>query len=418
MACKRVKTTVLLLTDLPDDVLYQIAKLVPQELHVVCKPLQAAVYAVKKGLQLSVWRLQHPQDRQRLVRFRGLVWLKLSPWGEMVEGVEPWNSYGTPLAWLKELPQLGVLNCEEAPQDVIPLVAELTFLRGLSLNNSRKIADISQLTSLTRLTHLMLSCTAVVDPSPLATLPNLQHLNLSDDTFDTRHIDLKLLEGLTAISCLILSNSCQQLGGAKPWLSSLAPLSGLTTLTHLDVSVGWGRVGPADIAPLAALTRLRFLQLRNSRVYDVKPLAGMVRMQRLTLRGSQVQDVRPLSGMKKLHYLNLRWTRVEDVKPLAGMVKLRGLWLSWNQVQDVSPLTALKALTMLHMAGCSKVKDLSHLGIITTLQDLDLRGCPFTDVSPLTCLASLTRLCFSQEGASEIAKLDGMQSLKLELRSL
>ena len=197
---KRVCARAVHLTDLPDDVLNKIVQLVPRELHAVCKRLRAAANSAITDLRLSVWKLQRPPDRQRLLRLHSLTSLSLSPGGDPpMGGVEQSVASSIALAWLEELPQLARLSCEQATPVMIPIAARLTVLCSLSLQNSREVADISPLASLTQLTSLNLSRTAVVDVCSLAALPSLQHLDLLDDAVGDRQIDLESLQGLTSI---------------------------------------------------------------------------------------------------------------------------------------------------------------------------------------------------------------------------
>ena len=418
VSSKRVTSPAVPLRDLPYDVLNQIAALVPEELHMVCKRLRAAVHSTVTGLELPLWRIQHPVDRQRLLRLDSLTELcttTTSPaWSlaERLGGVERGVAYGIALALLEDLPQHASLACENKTQNVLPVVARLTFLRSLSLQNSREVAEISHLTTLSRLANLDLSRTAVVDVSALAALPALQELNHAGDTVGGRQINMVTLEGLTSLSSLDLSNQSDTADASSRWLSSLASLASLTSLTYLDLSVKLRRAGPDNLAPLAALTGLQELYLEALNVHDVAPLAGMINLVSLYLTKTQVQDVRPLSGLSNLVYLSVRLTPVQDLTSLAGLVNLQVLWLGNTQIEDLSPLTALAALTRLDLRDCSKLKVLDQVGRLTPLRDLDLRGCPITDVSPLTSLTSLTKLCLSSQGAIQIAPLIGMRCLK------
>ncbi len=148
-------------------------------------------------------------------------------------------------------------------------------------------------------------------------------------------------------------------------ISDLAPLSGLTSLTYLNLENN--RI--SDVSPLAGLTNLIYLNLENNRISDVLPLAGLTRLRRLHLEDNELTDVTPLAGLTRLTWLHLEDNELTDVSPLAGLTNLIWLNLRRNELTDVSPLAGLTRLTR-----------------------LDLRRNELTDVSPLAGLTRLRRL--------------------------
>ena len=102
----------------------------------------------------------------------------------------------------------------------------------------------------------------------------------------------------------------------------------------------------SDVAPLASLTALQFLDLRRTPVSDVAPLASLTALQGLYLTGTPVSDVAPLASLTALQGLDLRGTPVSDVAPLASLTALQVLDLEGTQVSDVSPLAAIEGLLM------------------------------------------------------------------------
>ncbi len=122
-----------------------------------------------------------------------------------------------------------------------------------------------------------------------------------------------------------------------------------------------------DVSPLAGLTSLRVLDLRESGVTDLSPLAGLTSLKWLWLGGTGVTDVSPLAGLKSLQTLGLSTTGVTDVSPLAGLTRLQSLSLSDTGVTDVSSLAGLKSLQTLFLDGTG-VTDVSPLAGLKQLQ--------------------------------------------------
>ena len=63
---------------------------------------------------------------------------------------------------------------------------------------------------------------------------------------------------------------------------------------------------------MAALTKLKFLELRSSRVSDLRPLANLDRIKVLDLRGTQVKDLTSLASLSQLRRLKVDESISED----------------------------------------------------------------------------------------------------------
>ena len=100
-----------------------------------------------------------------------------------------------------------------------------------------------------------------------------------------------------------------------------------------------------DLTPLASLTNLRRLDLRESdSINDLAPLAGLTSLELLYLDRTAVRDLSPLAGLKNLRHLTLGDTPVSDVRALAGFQNLKYLSLVRTNVADFGPLTRLSSL--------------------------------------------------------------------------
>ncbi len=102
----------------------------------------------------------------------------------------------------------------------------------------------------------------------------------------------------------------------------------------------------ADLRWVAHLGALETLELRWAKLHrltDLAPLAGLPRLCWLDLRGAPVSDLAPLRALP-LRKLLLQGSAVTDLQPLAGHPLLEQLDLSGTPVTDVSPLLACPRL--------------------------------------------------------------------------
>ena len=255
---------------------------------------------------------------------------------------------GGPLA---PLPDPGLRRAVEQALGKTPGSVTEAALRGLtSLNaDSFGVASLAGLEAALNLEWLTLSGNAPaaggepLDLSPLAGLPSLTYLDLSDNAL----VDVSALSRLTGLRTLLLGGNA---------VRDLSPLSGLTGLEALTLSGnGLADVSAlsalssleqlwldgndlSDISALSALGALIYLHLGDNRIADISPLAGLSALRRLWLPGNMVADVSALAGLRALTRLDLSRNRIADASPLRGLPRLSWLRLGWNRLADVSGL--------------------------------------------------------------------------------
>ncbi len=202
------------------------------------------------------------------------------------------------------LPALRTLNAEGAGISSLAGLEAALWLESASLGGNAPAAGGEPL-----------------DLSPLAALPSLTHLDLSDNAL----VDVSDLSGLTGLRQLLLG------GNALRDLSQLAGLTGLEALTL-------SRNGLDDISALSGLGSLIYLHLGDNRIADISALAGLSKLRRLWLPNNMVADVSALAGLRALTRLDLSRNRIADASPLRGLTRLSWLRLGWNRLADVSGL--------------------------------------------------------------------------------
>ena len=205
------------------------------------------------------------------------------------------------------------------------------------------------------------------------------------------------LEAASNLEWLTLSGNAPAAEGEP---LDLSPLAGLPSLAYLDLSDN----GLTDVSDLSRLTSLRTLLLGGNAVRDLSPLSGLTGLEALTLSGNglpnvaalstltaleqlwldgnDLTDISALSALGALIYLHLGDNRITDITPLAGLSQLRRLWLPNNMVADVSALAALRALTRLDLSR-NRIADASPLRGLPRLSWLRLGWNRLAEVSRL-----------------------------------
>lgn len=104
-----------------------------------------------------------------------------------------------------------------------------------------------------------------------------------------------------------------------------------TDLKHIDL----GHNGVfTDLSFIAPLTKLEVAIFACTNLRDISGIENCVNLEYLELYHSNVDTVEPLRGLTKLRHLNIGDTKVTDISPLYDL-ELERLWFSWfNIVPD------------------------------------------------------------------------------------
>lgn len=156
---------------------------------------------------------------------------------------------------------------------------------------SALLQDLTPLAAYTGLTSLEVYAVSVYDLSPVSMLTDLQELDLHQLQEEQGWLDMSPLSTLVNLTSLGLQGSDADIIQHTPWAR-------LTALSKLDLH--GSRV--ADLRPIRELTRLRSLELSQTReLRDLGPLSGLTGLQELVLTGSKnVRDLRPILHLSSL----------------------------------------------------------------------------------------------------------------------
>jgi len=255
-----------------------------------------------------------------------------------------------------------------------------------------EFSDISELQGFAHLTSLGISQLPLtkhdtVDPSPLASLTNLERLNLN--------------------------------------MTKIRTTDFLSKLNHIK-TLGLGQTLITDIAAISNLPLLETLDIRGTRVTDLRPLESSQNLREITIGGEQIPGLPALASLKNLKKITLIEQQSFDLSPVAALANLQSIfiWGPFAGSLDVSPLQKLTKLRDLTITagGFNNLTNVTHLDSIsamTELRTLTLGQIIVTDLNFLSELKKLTQINLNQIPITSIEPLRGLKALrKLSLNSL
>ncbi|MEU5549845.1 NACHT domain-containing protein [Micromonospora sp. NPDC047793] len=260
----------------------------------------------------------------------------------------------------------------------LPRLANLT---SLYCTYSRSFAGLAFLTALPRLIHLDTQDGTIADLSPLAGT-NLQTFDIygwrapEDPPRDLTPLsDAIALEELALWSGQVSNTAaltrCPRLRKLRlEHLGTLDALNDLTPLTDLEL-LGVGHVQDLnDLSPLAFLRAPKALGITScpvaEKLHQLERWAES--LTHLNLRGFDELDLAQLAGLTHLEFLDVQSSKVHNLSALAQLTNLKILWFS----ADTTGLNALREIRSLQYALMSGPEppngiDLSQLADMTHL---------------------------------------------------
>ena len=180
---------------------------------------------------------------------------------------------------------------------------------------------------------------------------------------------LEYLSGLSELTMLLFYR-CYSID-----FNGITALNGLTRLELLCSDL-------EQVAMLAQLPNLDYLDLSYCEVSNLEPLANLKNIRSLSLCGNQITDLTPLSGLSQLTELNIARNQIRDLTPLSGMTQLEYLWADDNQINDLTPLSNLTRLAVIQVLN-NQITSLDGLENLHELRAIWLSGNPVVDTSAL-----------------------------------
>ena len=132
-----------------------------------------------------------------------------------------------------------------------------------------------------------------------------------------------------------------------PSTPSLTPLAGLMQLKLLDLGAFNNIEDPAplDLAPLADLVNLSWLNLAANNVMNISALNSMTKLTWLSIRINDISDISALSDMSNLVQFYGQDNEIARIESLRGLTELQTVVLWLNEISDLAPLASNPGLS-------------------------------------------------------------------------
>jgi internalin A len=261
------------------------------------------------------------------------------------------------LAPLHQLVSLQMLTVNDNPFPDIDWAMSLVNVRDLNLSSNKQLESIWGVRYMMNLATLDLSGTNLKSIAPLAELPWLTWVRLSQNRKVT---DWQVLESLPRLAGISLDATNVPLDLLdrlpKEKLTSLVVselgLQSLAFATRYALSqLIFDNNEIKDLAPLAKIPTLRSLMGHRNQVSDLTALASLPDLSSLTMSNNQIRDVAPLAGLESLRSLTLQDNQITSLEALANHPGLETLEVSGNQITDLSVVKTMPKLRQLHACG-------------------------------------------------------------------
>lgn len=235
-----------------------------------------------------------------------------------------------------------------------------------------EVTSLEPLEGLTKLENIDISCNPISNLDSLSSLTALKSLSSVKSAFTCA--DAASLTNLTGLSGLYRLEDLALVGHE---ISSLAPLSGLTSLRYVDLSDN----AIINLGPLSGLLNLSELYLGANEVESLTAIAELPALRRLVVADNAIDDAGDLSKLRQLNYLDISRNEIASVQGLGGLKMLGRLFVSDNEVVDLAPLASHSNLTTLQVSQ----NQVSTLEPLASNADFGQSGTLTVLENPLEC---------------------------------
>lgn len=213
-------------------------------------------------------------------------------------------------------------------------------------------------------------------------------------TLDATGYGIESLEGIEALGEL------RELILEDNFVKSVSPLAQLTKLRTLNLRnneiISLEEIDFEDILylPIDDLS-LRHNVVRDedgndTRLSDVTLVGKIMGLEHLDLRDNDIKDLTPISNLRDLQELDIRENKFDNISALETLVQLENLNIRDNKVESLEPLRYLTRLTKLNIHSVEGIDSLDPLSGLVNLEALIMRNVEITDNGQF--LRKLTKL--------------------------
>ena len=221
-------------------------------------------------------------------------------------------------------------------------------------------------------------------------------------------VRVKNLEGLQ------YAENLEKLSMVNQAFDDISPLANLTKLKYLDLrNVAKNGHGIKDLSPLAKLTNLEYLNLFKAEPVNVNELENLMKLKSLNLGATKINSVSFASKMTNLEYLNLEHNEFTDITFLENLVNLKTLlldstvktWITDTNKSRIKDISKLNRLTKLEELGVSN-NDIDNIDVVKNFKKLNKFHATNNNITNFESLLSLRGLqeVWIQENKNNIVK--------------
>lgn len=187
----------------------------------------------------------------------------------------------------------------------------------------------------------------------------------------------------------------------------LEPLSGLTSLKHLNIS----GASVSGLEPVRNLSRLESLNASGSLIASLLPLQYSSNLQHLDISSTFITDLSPAANFRKLETLDISGLQIDSILPVLGLESLRELHLNQAGVRSLAGIEKLSSLELLEISGTA-ITDITSVGKLSKLQRLNIEKTYISDIGALSSLTALEYIYLDNTTVRDLSPLKSIPSLK------
>ncbi len=286
----------------------------------------------------------------------------------------------TSLDPVSKLTRLRVLECANTSVTSFEPLKDLAELTRINATNTR-VPSVQPLSGLIKLSILILDHTSVNDISALRPLKNLTFI-YADNTGLTLAKANEFMDENPR--CLVISQTYENTQWwselSQAWKNDLSHYFGFTGTpdkVQLQKIIGTEKLvisedpGIISLQPVVNLSRLKELEISDTRVSSLEPLSRMTQLQVLRFPKNPITQLNPLSPLDNLRELDFSNTQVEDLIPIQNLSFIETLKFAGTPVKNLKYLQNLRNLKVLEFYN-TKVSNLDVIETMTGLKSLKI----------------------------------------------
>lgn len=290
----------------------------------------------------------------------------------------------TTLADLQYFTNLNALTLSDTLGTDFSFLRQMPALRALDLSGCLLSSEqLSTVCTCRTLEVLRLSGCGLSNITPIADLPALRELDLSDNSINNltplagcttlETLDLHQ-NALTSLSSLTMLTGLKKLDVSRNALQSIAPLTNCPLLEELDIS--YNKL--TDISAVGTMTELRVFDASDNTIEDVSMLSVCKKLRLFAMRDNLLTSIDFMDGFREICEIDIDYNDVVSVPAFDPECELVVFKAAHNFLEDLSGLAVCKHLNYVK-ADYNNIRDIDVLKDCPNLTQVDVFGTYITD---------------------------------------